>query len=229
VEDDHQPLKKIGDNHMAGRVTFIKPMGNNPHGDHDPSHYAQNLGMRIRGAGNVQASGYGYTPALTQSLAIAPSTPEFSAKNRVYLAVSPDDSGNVGTMKPFAGDFNRMRAGQYTVMGDMGHLAGQTNTLLNSPARLAWNSKNAGNWRGDNETGIASWDYATGAVTYNGRQGHWFGGVSPLSGASGVLEPVPHEASDISGVMTGAVPAYLVFNFNGQVPASSQYGPRHDQ
>jgi len=206
---------------MAGRVTFIKPMGNNPHGDNNPDHYPQNLGMRIMGAGNVQASGYGFTPALTQSLAVAPPNyPQFPfSKQRVFQAVSPTDSGNVGTMKPLPGDCNRMHGGQYIAMGDMAKLAGQPNTLLNSPQKLnTGNARVPNAWKGDTIQQPLSWDAVTGFATYGANRGQPFQAVNPIGGASGVLEPMP----------TDAVPGHLVYMVDGQVPASSVYGPRHD-
>jgi hypothetical protein len=199
---------------MAGKVTYIQPLGHNPYGDnHNQTQLPQQYGATIFGAGSLTASsGYGYQPSLTQAVAVAPTArPAFST-----YRVDVNATGDMGAIDPLAGGkINQMQPGQYIMMGAMTHLAGSGNTLLNSPARLAWNPTVPGAWRGDEETGIQSWDYVSGKVTYNGRQGHWFGAYNPNTGQSGVL------AQDY-------VPGHLVFMVTGQVPASSQYGPIND-
>jgi hypothetical protein len=214
---------------MAGKVTYIQPMGGNAHGNNNSSQLPQNVGARIMGAGNVNASGYGFQPVLTQSVAVAPPASFPFSKNRVFIAVSAIDSGNVGTMQPLpVGDVNRQHAGQYIMQGAMNHLAGKPNTLLNAPSQLAHNGRNPNNWHGDELTGIASWDYVTGQPTYTPTRGQAYEALNPITNQSGVLEPTPTIFSAPSGIPSDAVPGTLVFMTNGQVPHSSQYGPRHD-
>jgi hypothetical protein len=211
---------------MAGKVTFIKPLANNSAtGNNNASEYPQQHGAAIMGAGNVNSNQYGWQPVQTQNAALAPLGNPASAKNRVDVAAT----GDMGIITLFGGaKVDQMQPGQYIMQGSMTRLAGSGNSLLNSPQKLSQNGRNANNWHGDEETGIQSWDYASGKVTLNGRQGHWFGGVNPIGGASGVLEPTPTIFAAPSGIPSDAVPGTLVYMVDGQVPIKSQYGPRYD-
>jgi hypothetical protein len=208
---------------MAGKITFIQPLGHNPYGDnHSQTQLPQQYGSVIFGAGSLTASsGYGFQPSLTQNVPIAPvGNPPSSKTNRVHLDTSPG-SGNRGALQlSGGGKFDQMQPGQYVMQGAMKDLAGSGNSLLNSPQALrAGNARIPNAWHGDTLAGITGWDYVTGFPTYNNvTRGNEQQGFNPLTATSGVLEPMP----------TDAVPGRLVFNFNGQVPASSVYGPRHD-
>jgi hypothetical protein len=210
---------------MAGRVTCIKPLSSNPNGNNNPSEYPQQHGANIMGAGNVNSNAYGWQPVQTQNVAVAPVGNPLSTKNRVDVNATGDMSMIV---LQGGGKVDQMQPGQYIMQGSMKYLAGSGNTLLNAPSKLGSVGRNQNNWHGTELTGITAWDYVTGHPTYNGTQGQWQGGWSPLSNTSGILEPTPTIFSAPSGIPRDAVPGTLVFNFNGQVPHSSEYGPRYN-
>jgi hypothetical protein len=199
---------------MAGKINFIQPLGHNPYGDnHNSTQLPQQYGATIFGAGSLAStSGYGFQPSLTQAVPVAPTArPAFST-----YRVDVNATGDMGAIAPMpGGKINQMQAGQYIMMGSMKELAGSGNNLLNTPARWAWNPTVPGQWRGDEETGIpasGAWDYVTGKLTLNGRQGHWFGAWNPITNQSGITTQ-------------DYVPGHLVFMVTGQVPSSSVYGP----
>jgi hypothetical protein len=219
---------------MAGKIDFIQPLGHDPYGDnHNSTQLPQQYGSVIFGAGSLTASsGYGFQPSLTQSVPVAPvGNPPSAKSNRAHLDTAAPASGNRGGVELYGGGkFDQMQPGQYVMQGAMKDLAGSGNTLLNSPQKLSQNGRNANNWHGDELTGITGWDYQTGAARYNAAiRGNAYEGWSPLTNTSGVLEPTPTiTAAGANGIAKDAVPGTLVFNFNGQVPASSVYGPRYD-
>jgi hypothetical protein len=218
---------------MAGKVTYIQPLGHNPYGDnHNSTQYPQQYGATIFGAGSLaSSSGYGFQPSLTQSVPVGPvGNPPSAKSNRAHLDTNPG-SGNRGALQlSGGGKFDQMQPGQYIMQGSMTRLAGSGNSLLNSPQKLSQNGRNANNWHGDELTGITGWDYVSGNPQYNAAiRGNAYEGWSPLTNTSGVLEPTPTiTAAGPNGIAKDAVPGTLVFNFNGQVPASSVYGPRYD-
>ena len=133
----------------------------------------------------------------------APSSTDF-AKNRVFQAVSPADSGNVGTFKPLAnGAFNGQRKGQYIMFANTFFLAGQKNSLMSAPHQLAPYSRSFGNQaKGDTALDIISWDYVTGAPNYGPNNGSGFAYVAPIGGGALAMEQFPNNL--VTG--SGAVP-----------------------
>jgi hypothetical protein len=203
---------------MAGRINPYNPFGN-PHGKVNPNELPQQLGARIKGAGNVPQGGYGFQPIQTLSENIAPAMPQWSAKNRVFMETSPSSGSMVGVMAPMRAGrkFNAMDTKHYIMQGSMDHLASSGNSLLNAPSQLAPYQRNANNWKGDELTGLVDWDFLTGQPTYNANRGVRYQGINPIGGAAGV-EPIP----------TDAAPGKVVYMVTGQVPTQSNYGPRHD-
>lgn len=145
-------------------IHFTKAISGNP--------YRYNGGAVLNG-GNVTTSGP--RPNMSYNLTLA--TDAFYSgriSGRVFLAVSPSDSGNLGTTRPIAGGtFGKMTKGHYIGMVIMDTLAGQANTLLRSPAASYFRTK------GFTLTpyykyelfGISGWDYVTGRPYLSGSQG----------------------------------------------------------
>lgn len=133
--------------------------------------------------------------------------------SKVYQAVSPVDSGNLGTIKPYsAGVFGQMEKGEYIMRGEMSRLASTDSTLLRCPGsegfRKPYNAAR-GNYRYDN----TSWDYVTGAVTKGGSAGASFGYINPVGGGAVTQEPFP----------TALVPGELCYMVTGITPTQDDY------
>lgn len=134
--------------------------------------------------------------------------------SRVYQAVSPVDSGNLGTIKPYsAGVFGKMEEGYYITRGYMSRLAQTNNTILRSPGSETASRKPYNPARGNYRYDITSWDYVTGAATKGGSAGSSFGYIDPVGGGAVTVEPFP----------TMSVPGELCYMVTGITPTQDDY------
>src|ERR1700679_2531715 len=100
---------------MAGKVTYIQPLGHNPYGDnHNQTQLAQQYGATIFGAGSLAStSGYGFQPSLTQGVPVAPvGNPPSAKTNRAHLDTNPGSGNRGGLQLSGGGKFDQMQPGQ---------------------------------------------------------------------------------------------------------------------
>lgn len=127
--------------------------------------------------------------------------------NHVQKAVSPTDSGNLGTVSPITGSFGQQTNG-YIGPFLTSYVAGVANTTLRIPGS---NSRHRsvhparGNYRYD----ITSWDYVTGAATKGGSAGQAFTYWGPASNGSVAVEDLSvGEFTFIEGPVTPSMKDY---------------------
>lgn len=140
--------------------------------------------------------------------------------SKAVQAVSPTESGVLGTYKPIsAASFGRKPvAGEYTVRILGTKVAGITNNILRSGASDVGLRRPIAVFQGYNQNDITSWDYVTGAATKGGNAG---ARVLP-SGVDGNVGPtVDHAANP-----TDAIPGELVYMTTGYLPTQDNYKPR---
>lgn len=137
--------------------------------------------------------------------------------SKVFEAVSPNSSGNVGTFRPLnAGVFGQMEVGQYVAKVLGTRIAQTDNTFLRSGAAETSSRTSLHYARGNRQYDITDWSYTTGAATKGGNEGTLFTYVNPVGGASVTHEPLP----------TDAVPGELVYMVTGKTPDQDDYKAR---
>jgi hypothetical protein len=137
--------------------------------------------------------------------------------SKVFEAVSPVSSGNVGTFRPLnAGVFGKMEVGQFVAKVLGTRIAQTDNTFLRSGAAETASRTSLHYARGNRRYDITDWSYTTGAATKGGNEGNLFTYVDPVGGAAQAHEPFP----------TDAVPGELVYLVSGKTPDQDNYKAR---
>lgn len=139
----------------------------------------------------------------------------------VYEAVSPDSSGNVGTVKALStGIFgSKMSAGNYVAKGLTGQtLAGAVNYSVYSTCAHHTGRQAINRFKGYQRLDITSWNATTGAATYGVNRG-----VTVL--ASGI-DGKTGQAADEAANPTAAIPGELTYHVKGTSSTSVDYSAR---
>jgi hypothetical protein len=166
----------------------------------------------VQNGGTALGAGDSGTKMDELSLASNAHHPEYGSK--VFQAVSPADSGNLGTLKAFsAGVFGKMEEGKYIMRGEMSRLAQTDSTLLRCPGSQTASRKPYNPARGNHRYDNTSWDYVTGALTKGGSAGASFTYVNPVGGSAITQEAFP----------TAAVPGELCYMVTGASPTQDDY------
>lgn len=166
----------------------------------------------VNNGGTALGAGDSGTKMDELSLANNAHHPEYGS--RVFQAVSPVDSGNLGTIKPYsAGVFGKMEEGKYIMRGEMSRLASSDSTLLRCPGSQTHTRKPYNPSRGSQRLNITSWDYVTGAATKGVNAGDAFAYINPVGGGAVTQEPFP----------TAAVPGELCYMVTGASPTQDDY------
>lgn len=160
------------------------------------------------------ALGAGSAGTKLDGLSLATNAHHPDVGSRVYQAVSPTDSGNLGTIKALsAGVFGKMEEGYYITRGYMSRLAQTNSTILRSPGSETASRKPYNPARGSQRLHITSWDYVTGVATKGGNAGDTFTYVNPVGGGAVTQEAFP----------TMAVPGELCYMVTGITPTQADY------
>jgi len=158
---------------------------------------------------------------IPRSLTIAESTDqhENTYGSKVVLAVSPAQSGNLGTAKALAaGVFAGQEEGKY-VAKILGTRVAQTdNTFLRSGASDIASRDTLHYKHGDRALQENSWDYETGAVTKGANAGSGVYYVDPETGSTVTVEARPSKT----------VPGRFTFMVNGKTATNNVYSQRND-
>ena len=166
-------------------------------------------GATVLGGGNIDGVN------VTNDLTLA--TNAFVRKSKVVRAVSPDESGNLGTLRPLSGGtFAGQVAGSYIMRRVTTTLAGSVaNTVLKSGASDYGNRPYAN--AGIQEIlDITSVDMYTGVATFGGNRGSGVPYIKPDDGSEVNFEAFP----------TDAVPGSLAYMVTGILPTQADYPPK---
>jgi len=162
----------------------------------------------------------------TNTVTTAPSVSEIlNAEDRygskVAEAVSPDSSGNLGTIKAnsSATFAYQMVEGEYVAKIIGTKIAGITNTVLRSGAGDFGHRRPIARWEGYYRLNITDWSYTTGAATYGGSEGDQ---VVP-TGIDATTGPGVYEAAN----PTWAIPGELVYMIKGSLPTQDDYKSKY--
>lgn len=166
----------------------------------------KNKGGTILNAGNASAS-------LINNLSL--STNGYRDGNigsKIFLAVSPYSSGNLGTTKPIsAGVFAQMEKGKYVGMIIGSRIAQTNNTTLQSGAAdFAQNRDTRRVAPTYQRLHITSWNASTGAATFGANRGD----TTTLSADHAVLHS------------TNAIPGELTYHTGSANPTNDDYKAR---
>lgn len=167
-----------------------------------------NDGGSILHAGNIASTRW-------NNITLAENATDFPQPH-VVQAVSPNSSGNLGTLKAIsAGNFGQMEAGQYVAKIIGTKIAGQTNTFLRSGAADTGTRRPIHFARGNRRYSLTDVSALSGVVTYGGSDAA-FTYVDPETGSAVNNEPMP----------TDAVPGKLVYMHTGANPTQDTYSAR---
>lgn len=137
--------------------------------------------------------------------------------SKVFEAVSPTSSGNIGTFRPLsAGAFGTYEVGQFVAKVLGTRIAQTDNTFLRSGAAETASRTSLHYARGNRRYDITDWSYTTGAATKGGNEGVLFTYTDPETGSAQAHEPFP----------TDAVPGRLVYMVTGKIPDQDTYKVR---
>lgn len=140
-------------------------------------------------------------------------------ENKVYLAVSPNESGNIGTAKALSGGvFAGQEAGEYVakIIGD--RIAQTDDTTLRSGSS-EYNGNRGIHWgEGQESYGVDVWDYVTGTPTYNSIRGSGYDYYDAQNSADITTEPRP----------TIDLPGELQYMDGDVVPTLDDYKPQYE-
>ena len=158
--------------------------------------------------GSIVKAGTQPTGSKTNSVGFAVLNSGEHQVNKVYQAVSPISSGNIGTSTILsARRFGKQEKGQYIAMIIGNKIANVADTSMQGGAsdQVRKPIQFTESTRAIN---ITSWDYVTGAATYGANRG---------SGVSFGTDKASHPS--------GAVPGRLVYSLGG-TPTQLSYKPR---
>lgn len=177
--------------------------------------YKNNGGTAVK-AGNTDTQ----NGPITSNISVADLGIAHQYGSNAVEAVSPAESGLIGTYKPItAASFGRKPVvGEYTakILGDK--IAGLDNKILKSGASDVGLSVPINKFQGYNRIDITDYSYYTGSPVYGGNQG-----VRVLpSGVDGSSGP----NSDHAANPTNAIPGELVYMTTGYLPTQDVYKPK---
>lgn len=167
----------------------------------------KNNGGTILGANNAD-------PSLVNDLKIT-DTLNQDIGNKVILAVSPTESGNIGTAKVIQDGVFLNTNDKYISPLITDKVAGKSSNILSSPGvKQIYSTLNYG--RGSERLDIQSWDYVTGKATYGPNKGDHFGYWAPLDEQSINVEQFP----------TDLVPGEFTYKHAPLMPIMADYPSR---
>jgi len=137
--------------------------------------------------------------------------------SKVFEAVSPNSSGNIGTFRPLsAGVFGKMEVGFYVAKVLGTRIAQTDDTFLRSGAAETASRTSLHYARGNRRYDITDVSAISGVVSKGGNEGALFNYIDPVGGGAQIHEPFP----------TNAVPGELVYMVTGKIPDQDNYKAR---
>lgn len=172
----------------------------------------RNNGGTVINAGNLGSNG-----VITRNLTLLEDVQ--TEKGGLYQAVSPVDSGNLGTLKAKTGNPFDYQHDGYIVVGHTSTVGGAAQTALQGGASDFNVGKQGLHFsNGNNRYDISSWDYVTGAATKGGNAGDSVTFYDPENKTSIAREPYP----------TNAVPGEFTTMVTGLTPTKNDYPARQN-